>query len=438
MFSWKSHRGGRARRRPDIALVESLERRDLLAIGALGQALPDLTVDGFAPPVASWGYPMSVTVDVRNIGVNSSLDPLSLAPGSVGPADSPDTTVAIYASRSQHSTRGAVLVGTVDVPGQPGNSAQQVVGTITLPEKPARMPGDGGEVYLTFRVNPDGNVFESDLTNNWDRPGVPVKIQAPLPQLAVVGFAVPPRMQPGDTIQPDIRIGNLGPVDTAYQGDLTVLLVASTSPTFNSGSSVLATYHVQNVPGQALVPSVGAIYPDANVIPSENTVTISGEPVTLPTAPAEYYLGVVVDPYDTIHELSEVGTGRPAVRFALPQLVGPPIAGLPPAGVNVDGGTGNVTLFPIPNNLIPVGGSLDGTFPAPYPPTSPVTAVPLATPEVTATSFDDGVSATSLATNRRASAVARHRNLLAVRRAARPRVMPISRPILDRAPRREP
>jgi hypothetical protein len=396
VFSWESRRtrrSGRDRRRPDIAaIVEALEGRQLLAYNAIGFSLPDFTVSGFAAPVASWGNAMAVTVNVSNIGANTMLDPLSLAPGSTGPADAA-TTVAVFASKTPRTIKGGFLLGSIDVPTLAGNSSTQLTQTFTLPEQPAGFPGDGKKIYLTFIVNPTNTVLESDTTNDISKP-VPVMIEAPLPELAAVGLDVPPTMQPGDTIQPNIRVANFGTVDTALQGNVQVALVASTTPTFTSGSSIVALYNVSSIPAQSLVPSQGAIFADANLQTTENIVTIAGNPVTLPASPAKYYLGVVVDPFNQIKELKKVPQHtKPQNVFELALVVGPPIKGLPAAGVNVAGGVANVPLFPNPVGGNPVGGLPNGGgFPVPYPPV-PLSSV--ASASVTATSTVTASAATS-------------------------------------------
>lgn len=373
MFSWESRRtrrSGRDRRRPDIAAeVETLEGRQLLAYNALGVSLPDLTVSGFAPPVAAWGNDMAVTVNVKNIGVATMLDPLGLAPDSTGSVDAPASVVAVYATRSPRSLSGKVLVGTVDIPALNGNSVVQITQTFTLPTQPTGFPGDGGRVYLWFQANATGTVFESDTTNNVSHP-VPLTIEAPLPELAAVGLDVPARMQPGDTIQPNIRIANLGTVDSAPQGPVTVELVASTTPTFNpADSTVIAAYSIDSIPPQSLVPAQGAVFADANLTPGENVVTIAGDPVTLPTSPRTYYIGVVVDPANQIQQLKNVPQFHKSLnQLTLIRKVGPPIPGLPPAGVNVAGGVANVPVFPNAFGGIQVGASPNGTFPPLFPP----------------------------------------------------------------------
>lgn len=377
MFPWNSRRArqaGRDRFRPGLGLgstaPEALEGRQLLAYSALGTSLPDLTVSGFASTAASWGGQLTVTVNVRNLGASTIIEPLALNPGATSSADAPASTVAVFAVTNPHSLRGAVQVGSVDIPAVTQNNAVQITQSFTLPARPAGFPGDGGKVYLVFKANATGTVFETDTTNNVSAP-VPLFIQAPLPELSVVGFDIPPVIQPGDVIQPNIRIANFGPADTGVQGPVGVALVASTTPQFVPGSSsVLATYTVSNIPGVQNVANQGGVFSDANLNPQQNIVTIVGDPVMLPTGPAKYYIGVVVDPFRQITQLQSVGNvRRPKEPFSMAHLVGPPIAGLPPAGQIVPGGAANVPVFPFPFGGVLVGGTLDGSiFPAPFPP----------------------------------------------------------------------
>jgi hypothetical protein len=375
--------------------LECLEGRELLTNTPLGFSLPDLTINGFTAPVASWGLPLSVTVDVHNIGASTIIEPLALTPGATSSADAAATQVSVFAfpvvpatttttvtgPRGHHhlvhvhhhhfvpgSTNG-LLIGTFDIPAVRQNSDIQLTQTLTLPAQPTGFPGDGGAIQLVFQVNSKFNVFESDYTNDFSGP-VNVAIEAPLPELAVVGFDVPPVMQPGDTIQPNIRIANLGPADTAPQGPVTIALIASTTPAFTKGSTVVAAYTVANIPAQSLVPSKVALFGDANLVPPKNIVTIAGAPVTLPVSPKRFFIGVVIDPNNQIKQLRTVPQSvKPANNFSLPHVVGPPIPFLPPAGVLVAGGVANVPIFPIPFQGNPVGGSPGGTpFPAVYPP----------------------------------------------------------------------
>ncbi len=97
-------------------------------------------------------------------------------------------------------------------------------------------------------VDPDGILAESDYTNNASQRAAPVLIEAPLPKQAVTDLDVPPVMQPGDVIQPNIGVANIGTAPTSPQGPVTVDLVKSRTPTFGRGSTILATYTVENIP----------------------------------------------------------------------------------------------------------------------------------------------------------------------------------------------
>ena len=84
MFPWESRRtrrrGGRDRRRPDLAAVESLEGRQLMAYSPLGASLPQLTISGYASPAAAWGGPLTVTVNIANIGPAPILEQRAARP----------------------------------------------------------------------------------------------------------------------------------------------------------------------------------------------------------------------------------------------------------------------------------------------------------------------------------------------------------------------
>ena len=258
------------------------------------------------------------------------------------------------------------------IPALPQNSFQQITSTLTLPARPAGFPADGGRIFLALEGDANNNVYQLALGHPISKP-IPVEIEAPLPQLDVVGLDVPPVMQPGDTIQANVRITNIGPGDTAPQGVVQVALVASTTRTFTSGSSIVSLVNLAdpntgaafNIPGISSIATKGRLLGDANQTPPNNVITISFPVVTLPTSPKKYFLGVVVDPNKTLKQLSGVPQGGSKVTpLALVQSVGPPIKHLPPAGVLVNGGVGaNVPTFPIPFNGVPVGGPVGGAFP---------------------------------------------------------------------------
>ena len=104
-----------ARRRSELAPLELLEGRALMAYSALGFSLPDLTISGVAAPAASWGNTLAVTVTLNNIGSETINEPLALAPGSQSTADAAPTTVAVYASTRKNAHR-QVLIGTFATP----------------------------------------------------------------------------------------------------------------------------------------------------------------------------------------------------------------------------------------------------------------------------------------------------------------------------------
>ena len=121
-------------------------------------------------------------------------------------------------------------------------------------------------------------------------------------------------MQPGDTIQPMISIANLGTAATS--GTVQVALVASTSPNFTVGSSIVALYDItSSIPSASEVPPGGTFAAFSQTVsPQVNTVTFTGPSVTLPTSPRKYYLGVVVDPYGKIQQLSTPANRWPTSR----------------------------------------------------------------------------------------------------------------------------
>jgi hypothetical protein len=341
-------------------ILERLEERALLAYTPLGYSLPDLTVSGYTSTVAAWGGPLTVTLNVQNLGASTLPVPTSLQPGATSPADAGPTTVNVYVARTPHANfHHRIQVASISVPALGQNNAFQETNTITLPVQPSGFPGDGGNVFVFFQINPNGNVNESDFTNNLHRSPLPVLIEAPFPELVVTATDLPPVMQPGDTIAPVIRVTNLGPASTGAQGPLTVALVASTTKKFTAGSSIIATYTVPNVPGTTAVSSGAADTAFSNLNPQLNTVTITGAPVTLPVSPKVYFVGVVVDPNHTIKQIRGIsGIGASSNDLASPQQVGPPINGLPPAGVIFAGGGASNLPFPYPPNVATVAAPL--------------------------------------------------------------------------------
>jgi hypothetical protein len=371
VLPWESRRhrrNGRAGRQRSLGLttLERLEGRELLAYTPLGYSFPDLTVSGYTSSAAAWGGPLTVTLNVQNLGASTLPEPTAMQPGAVSRADAGPTNVAVILSTSPRpNPRNSFIVAYIGVPAVSQNNVIHETQTITLPLQPRNFPGDGGKVYVSFRINPNGVVNEADFTNNFAKSTNPLLIEAPLPELDVTALDVPPVMQPGDTIEPVIRVTNFGPGSTGSQGPVTVALVASTTRRFTSGSSTLATYTVSNIPGISQVSTGSTNFAITNLNPQQNTVTITGAPLTLPTTPRVYFIGVVVDPNHTLKQIHGIGGTTTATNaLSLPHPVGPPINGLPPAGVIYAGGGANNLPFPYPPNVTGV-----------TPPTSPQTGV---------------------------------------------------------------
>jgi hypothetical protein len=343
----------RAARRADVGSLEQLEARELLAFSPLGFSLPDLTITGQAGPRAAWGGTLAVSAILQNIGASTITEPLSQLPstsaptagspyGSTSTADVPDTMVDVFVSKSAHSARGAVKVASIAAPPISQNSVEQIATSFTLPARPAGFPGGGGKVYLWFVADAANNTLEVSKTNNISKP-VAVRITSqPLPELRGLSLALPSKLSPGDTVAPMIQIENFGTANPNLQGPVTVDLVASVTRSFTLGSSIIASYTINSVPGVSQAPTSGNFKTFATLITNapENTVTISGAPVTLPASPATYFVGVVIDPNGAINQLSV-----PSNSLELIHVVGPKTRFLPPAGVV---SSANTEQFPNP------------------------------------------------------------------------------------------
>ena len=350
----------RARRQTDLTAPEQLESRALLAFSTLGFSLPDLTITGQAGPRAAWGGVLNVSALLQNIGASTITEPLSQAPttslptpgspyGFTSTADAPDTTVTVLISRSPKTIRGAVTLGTISAPPVSQNSVEQLASLFTLPARPAGFPGAGGKFYLWFLANSSNSTLEVTRANNLSKPVAVQVTSQPLPELRAIALAVPSSLSPGDTITPEIQIENLGTADPDLQGPVTVDLVASVTKSFTLGSSIVASYTVNSVPAVSQTPTLGNFRTFAKLIINQpaNVVTIPGTAVTLPTSPAKYFLGVVIDPNGTINQLS-----LPKNNFELIHVVGPKIKHLPAAGVVSSANTGQ---FPNPPSGTPIG-----------------------------------------------------------------------------------
>jgi hypothetical protein len=118
--------------------------------------------------------------------------------------------------------------------------------------------------------------------------------------------------------------------------------VESVTPSFTLGSVVVASYTINSIPAVSQTPTRANFRTFARRVlsPPANVATIIGSAVTLSTSPAQYFLGVVIDPNNTLKQLS-----LPANNFEAVHVVGPPVRHLPPAGVV---STPSLNQFPNP------------------------------------------------------------------------------------------
>src|SRR5271166_1292112 len=374
----------RARRRTELAALEQLEGRQLLSYSSLGYSLPELQISGLAGPVASWGSAYQVTVVLQNTGASTIIEPLSLVPASevaAGPnglpvppyyvpssADAAASQVGIYLAPRPHSLVGAIEIGTATAPALSQNNIERFDVPLTLHARPAGFRSTG-VYYIRLVANETQSVLESSFSNNVSAP-IPVRfITQALPQLQATALDLPDELQPGDTVVPTFQITNLGTANTDTQAPVQVALVASVTPSFTLGSSIVALYTLPaGIPGQSSAPVknsarhharlYGSTIYNNNVTPAQNVETFTGAAVTLPTSPSTYYLGLVIDPNNTLKQLS-----LPANRLELIRTVGPATSGLPPAGVVST--TPLSQPFPNPPDGVPIGNVNPATYPFP-------------------------------------------------------------------------
>ena len=352
--------------------MEQLEGRQLLSYSSLGYSLPDLRISGLASPVASWGSTYQVTVVLQNTGASTIIEPLSLVPasevavvnGSLVPpyyvpssADAAASQVGIYLAPRPHSLAGAIEIGTATAQALSQNDIERFNVSLTLPARP---PGfrSTGVYYIRLVANQTQSVLESSFSNNVSAPSRSGS------SLRRCRSSRPPRW----TCQTRCSLAtpSCRPSRSPTWARRTriprvqVALVASVTPSFTLGSSIVALYTLPAIPGQSSAPVKNSAHHHArlygstiynnNVNPAQNVVTFTAPtPATLPTIPSTYYLGLVIDPNNLLTQLS-----LPANRLELIHTVGPATSGLPPAGV-VSTPLSPLPQFPNPPDGIPIG-----------------------------------------------------------------------------------
>ncbi len=343
-------RNAHARRKPTSCVLERLETRTVMNFTPLGASLPDLTVVGSVPPLAAYGGPITVQVDVNNIGHSSIVEPLALVPNSVSSADAGASLVGVYLSTNPHRFVPArsVRIGSISVPFLRQNSTFELTAQLNMPDsQPAGFPGSGGKLWVWFRADDTNSIREIDKSNNGSRGAQPVQLFAPLPQLAVIASNYPTVLSPGDVIQPSFKLANYGTFETLPQGPVLVQLVASTDRNYGPTDIVLASYTINNILPQSQAPSLRAtVFGDETLDNPVNVLTIGGQTVSLPSDPGQYFIGFIADPLQTIRQITDLDGPRSSALSEV-RLVGPPIHGLSPANA-IGTSAPPANVFPTP------------------------------------------------------------------------------------------
>ena len=128
----------RARRRTDLAALEQLESRELLAFSTLGFSLPDLTITGQAGPRAAWGGVLQRLGDSCKTSARARSRSRSRScrrprrgrrarrTARRAPPMRPTRRSRCFMTQSPKSIRGAVTLGTISAPPISQNSVEQL------------------------------------------------------------------------------------------------------------------------------------------------------------------------------------------------------------------------------------------------------------------------------------------------------------------------
>ncbi|APW61019.1 hypothetical protein [Paludisphaera borealis] len=364
----------RARRRTDLTALEALEERQLMAYSSLGFSLSDLQISGQSAPTANWGGTVTLKITVQNTGASTIVEPLSLVPSQQiqnGPdglpvppyelpssSDAIGTQIGVYLVPNGRSLSRGVKVASIAAPALLQNSLDQFETDVTLPSRPQGFPADG-RFTIRLVANENRTALESNYRNNVSPP-ISVRIfnTPATAALRAITLDLPAGLQPGDTVAPYIQIANVGTAAIPADTPVEVALVASTTPDFNLGSSIISVYTVRGGilgTNSTPLPTLGhhfrrsiAANLKGNITTPSNVVTIRGGNATLPASPDKYYVGVVIDPYNKLNL-----TNQPTDRLELSQLVqGGSLSGLGSSGVV---STANTGLFPNPPDGVPIG-----------------------------------------------------------------------------------
>ncbi len=368
-------------RQPGLNPIEHLEDRQLLAYTPLGFSIPDLAIVGASSgPVGALGGSLAVVLEVANYGQSSLPEPINQFPtavlgapplGSESSADADDSEVGVFLSPRANTPLGQQLfLGSITVPKIPQNDLIEVSSILPLPPTvPPGFPVTGQDAFLTFVIDPAREVPDLDRTNNILRSNTSVLLVPPLPEFSAVALALPPTLNPGDTILPSVTVANLGAAFN-FPGPVLTFLVASQDPFFGPGDVVVDDFEIPLIPPLSLAPSELNVVGDVNLTNPDNFVTVtSTTPVRLPDLGSPYFLGVIVDPFDTILEISEIDAlADPTLELV--EVVVNSGVDLPPAGPLATPAIPPLP-FPLPPFVTPTGTPTAAGFVPPIAPQPP-------------------------------------------------------------------
>jgi hypothetical protein len=341
----------RKRRRTELAALEQLEGRELMAFSTLGYSLPQLVATGEAGPRASWGGPLEVSVYLQNIGASTTTEPLAQAPGATSQADAQDSTVAVLLTPHPNSLKGAYTLGEISAPPVSQNNIEQLTDAFTLPSRPKGFAGAGGKFYVRFVTNSNDALLQANSVNTVSAPVSVLIAGRALPEVRVTGFYVSTPLQQGDAINASATVENFGTAPTSKQGPLEVALVLSTEPYLTVSPDIIATQTIANIPAVSQSPTRGnyKTFAQRIVNAAANVVGVNFGTVTLPVSPTgtPYYLGIVVDPAGDFTQLSLPANSLSFIH----EVFKGSASGLPPVGVVSNA---NSSLFPV----APSGGTI--------------------------------------------------------------------------------
>ncbi|MCC7420972.1 MAG: hypothetical protein IT428_11885 [Planctomycetaceae bacterium] len=276
------------------AVVESNEtnnwRADSATISITAPPNVDLRamlVDG--PAAADGGTNVAVTTAVRNQGT----------------AVSGTYTVAYYISTDANITASDIRVKSVVRPTLGGGAQQQWAESIALPSNLST-----GNYYIGIIVDPSNTLTEALESNNILADSTAIRITQPsLIDLTPTHVDGPTTNVRGAPMSVVSSVGNLG---SGASGAFTVSYYLSSDATINTADRLLKTISRASIDGN-----------------SSQTWT---ESITLPSAvtAGTYYIGMIVDPGNSIRERSESNNTR-ADTAAIAVTIPPTIDFLPTA-----------------------------------------------------------------------------------------------------------